>query len=85
MIYFVGTSPPLRKALWVAMTTIHFHIAKLVYLWGYFRIQGVPGNNLAPIHNCLWGARYVKLDPGVVSLRPKSVYLVCLFRFSSYL
>ena len=28
----------------------------------FFRIQGIPGNNLAPIKNLSWGARLVKLD-----------------------
>ena len=45
------------------------------FIYGdFFRIQGVPGNNLAPIQNCPWGARYVKLDPEVDGLRLKSVY-----------
>ena len=28
MIDFVGTSPSLRKALWVAMATVYFHFAQ---------------------------------------------------------
>ena len=30
----------------------------------FFRIQGVPGNNLASMKNCPGGARWVKLDTG---------------------
>ena len=48
---------------------------KAVYLWAFFWIQGVPGNNWAPSQNCTWGARLVRLDPGVVGMRSKSVYL----------
>ena len=45
----------------------------------FFRIQGVPGNNIAPIQNCPFGARYVKLDPGVAGLRLNQfIYDVCL-------
>ena len=69
------------------MATIHFHIAQTSLSMGiFFRIQGVPGNNLAPIQNCPCGAGYVKLDPAVDGLRPKSVYLLCFFlSFSPYL
>ena len=31
----------------------------------FFRIQGVPGNNLASMKNCPGFARWVKLDTGV--------------------
>ena len=48
------------------------------FIYGDICIQGVPGDNLAPIQNCPWGARWVKLDPGVVDLKAKSVYDVCL-------
>ena len=76
MIDFVGTCPSLRKALWVAMATMHFHVAQKRFIYGhFFLIQGVPGNNWAPSKNCTWGARLVRLDPGVVGLRSKSVYL----------
>ena len=75
MIDFVGTSPTLRKALWVAMATMHFHVAQSGLFMGIFWIQGVPGNNWAPSQNCTWGARLVRLDPWVVGLRSKSVYL----------
>ena len=47
---FVGTSPLLRKVLWVAMATIRFHKDQTGLFKGiFFHIQGVPGNNLAPI------------------------------------
>ena len=79
MIDFVGTSPSLKKTLWVTMTPMHFHIAQTDLFMRIFlsRNNGVPGDILAPIQNCPWGARYVKLDPGVVGLTPKSVHDVC--------
>ena len=51
MIDFVDASPFLRIALRVAMATMHVHIlAQTGLFWGtFFRIKGVPGNNLAPI------------------------------------
>ena len=53
MIDFVGTSPFLRIALWVAMETMHFHIAPKNLYWGtIFRIAVVPMNNMALIRNC---------------------------------
>ena len=54
MIDFVDPPPFLRIALQVAMATMHFHIAQTCLFMGYFffRIQGFPGNNLAPIQNC---------------------------------
>ena len=58
MIDFVDTPPFLRTALQVAMATMHFHIAKTgLFMQNFFRIQGVPGNNLATIQNCPWDAR----------------------------
>ena len=57
MIDFVDTSPLLRIALQVAMATMHFHIAQTGLFMGiFFRIKAVPGNNLAHIQNCHWGA-----------------------------
>ena len=45
--------PPLSNSLWVAMETMHFHIAHTNFLrTTSFRIQGVPINNLAPMKNC---------------------------------
>ena len=80
MIDFVDTPSFLKKALQVAMATMHFHIAQTgLFMGKYFRIQGVPGNNLVSIQNCPWGARYVKLDPEVDGLRPILVYLLCFF------
>ena len=53
MIDFVGTPPFLRMALRVAMVTMHFHIARTgLFLGTFFSIQGVPGNNLAPMKDC---------------------------------
>ena len=58
LFYFVGRSLSLRKALWVAMATMHFHIAQTgLFMSFFFCIQGVPQNSLTPIKNCPWGAR----------------------------
>ena len=40
---FVGTSSPLRKALWVAMASMHFHIAKIGLFKGCFAFRGSQG------------------------------------------
>ena len=54
MIDFVDTPPFLRIALRVAMATMHFHIAQtnLFLEEQFFYIQGIPGNNVAPMKNC---------------------------------
>ena len=59
MIVFVDTPPFLRIALQVTIASMHFHIAQTGLFMGNFcfRIQGVLGNNFAPIQNCPWGAR----------------------------
>ena len=56
MSTFVGISP-FSNPLWVAMETMHFHIAqaKLFLKTPSFRIQGVPINNLAYMKNCPGG------------------------------
>ena len=52
MIAFVCTPPSIRITLWVAMVTMHFHKAQIsLYFETCFRVQGVPGNNLAPMKN----------------------------------
>ena len=58
MSTFVGI-PPFSNPLWVAMETMHFHIAhtRIVLRTPSFRIQGVPINNLAPMKNCSGSAR----------------------------
>ena len=50
---FVGI-PTFSNPLWVAMETMHFHIAqtKIDLRTPSFCIQGVPMNNLAPMKNC---------------------------------
>ena len=49
---FVGI-PPFSNPLWVAIKTMHFHIAHTdLFRTPSFRIQGVPMNNLAPMKNC---------------------------------
>ena len=61
MIDFVYTPPFLRIALQVAMATMHFHIAQPgFFMKKFFRIQWVPGKNVAPIQNYPWGARSIK-------------------------
>ena len=59
MSTFVGTPPFLRNALWVAMETMHFHIAhtKRILRTTLFRIQEVPMNNLATMRNCPGGVQ----------------------------
>ena len=61
MIDFVGAPPFLRIALRVAMVTMHFHILAqtglFFFLNIFFRIKGIPGNNLAPMIIVLGGAR----------------------------
>ena len=65
MSTFEGIAP-FSNPLWVAMETMHFHIAHTIFLRTYsFRTQGVQMNNLAPMKNCPWGARLPKLDAGV--------------------
>ena len=55
MIEFVCTAPTsVRIAIWVAMVTMHFHIAQMGLLRTFFfRIQGVQGNNLASMKDFL--------------------------------
>ena len=36
MSNFVGTPPFLRNALWVAMETMHFHIAQTIFFFFFF-------------------------------------------------
>ena len=60
MIDFVGAPPFLRITLRVAMANMHFHIlAQTGLFFGniFFRIKGVPDNNLAPIKNFPWGCK----------------------------
>ena len=59
MVDFVDAPPFLRIVLWVAMETMHFHIAKLSFRqMFFFRIQGGPNENLAPMRTCPgdWGS-----------------------------
>ena len=50
MIGFVGTNPFLRITFWVAMETMHLHIARMFFLTAKaFCIHEVPMNNLASI------------------------------------
>ena len=53
MIDFVGTPPFLRIPLRVAMVKHAFlHSPNRFILGDFFRIQGTPGNNLAPMKKC---------------------------------
>ena len=51
---FVVTPPFLRIALWVAMETMHLHIAAISFFLEVklFCIQRVKQNKLAPMKNC---------------------------------
>ena len=51
MSTFVGIAP-FSYSLWVAIDTMHFHIAYNIFRTTSFGIQGVPMNNLAPMKNC---------------------------------
>ena len=49
---------PFSNPLWVAMETLHFHIAHTNFFkTPSFCILGVPINNLAPKKKCPGGAR----------------------------
>ena len=63
MIEFICIPYLLELRNWVAMVTMHFHIAQMSLCLGtLFLIQGGPGNNLASMKNCHGGAKQVKLD-----------------------
>ena len=66
MSTFVGI-PPFSNLLWVAMKTMHFHIAhtKKCLRTPSFRIQEVPMNNLVPMKKCPGGARYRGIPNGL--------------------
>ena len=65
MSNFVG-KPPFSNPLWVAIETMHIHIAHTKnILRTSFRILGVPMNNLAPMKIVLGGCKVPKLDAGV--------------------
>ena len=64
---FVVTPPFLRIALWVAMETMHLHIAGISFflrLKFYLHSAG-PKEKIGTYENLSWGARFVKLDAGV--------------------
>ena len=59
-------TPSIRITLWFAMVTMHFHKAQMCLYFGtFFRVQGVPGNNLAPMKNCPGVQGRSNLIPGV--------------------
>ena len=55
---FVGTTPFLKIALWVAMETMHFHIAGIsIFLETFSRIQGGPTEQFGTNEKLSWGGR----------------------------
>ena len=67
MIEFVWTAPTptsVKIAIWVAMVTMHFHIA--YFLGGpFFSYSGGPREQFGINEKLSWVARSVKLDTGV--------------------
>ena len=60
--------PPFSNPLWVAMKTIHFHLAHTKsFRTPLFRIQGVPINKLAPMKNCSGVQGNLNWMPGYIS------------------
>ena len=58
MIDFVDTSPFLRIALQVAMTTMHFHIAQTgLFMGTLISHSGVPREQFGTSLKFPWGAR----------------------------
>ena len=75
MIDFVDTSPFLRIALLVAMATMHSHKAQTgLFMRKFFSHSGGPRDQFCTSSKLSLGARYIKLDPEVDGLRPKSIY-----------
>ena len=80
MSNFLGR-PPFSNSLWVAIETMHFHIAQTeVFGTPSFRIQGVPMNNLSPMQNCPSGLQgNLNWMPGYMCdqqrLRPACAYM----------
>ena len=63
---FVVTPPFLRIALWVAMDTMHLHIAGISFFlrlnfFAFSRSQKINWHQ----YTLSWGARLIKLDAGV--------------------
>ena len=53
MIDFVGTTPFLRVAEWVALEIMHFHTTHNKFIFRtIFRMKGAPINNLSTTRNC---------------------------------
>ena len=68
MIEFVCTAPhtSIRIAIWVAMVTMHFHIAQMnLFLRTFFSYSGGPREQFGINEKNSGGARWVKLDTGV--------------------
>ena len=47
---------------------MHFHIAHTIFLTTWFRIQGVPMDNLAPLHH-FYHSGYLSTGISVLELR----------------
>ena len=60
MSTFVGI-PPFSNPLWVAMETMHFHIAQTIFFQDTFVLHpGVQMNHLAPMKS--WGGEHGNLN-----------------------
>ena len=70
-----GTSPSLRKGLWVAMVTMHFYTAQTGLFMAFFSPSGCPREQFCTNSKLSVGCKVGQIRPGVVGLRPKSVYL----------
>ena len=57
------------------MATMHFYIAQTDLFMG----------NLKPFQYCPWGARWVKLNPGIVGLRVMSVIIMFVYVFTLFI
>ena len=79
MTEFLGTRPYLRSALWVAMETMHFHIAQTNIFWGtkYFCKGGgvgAPNEHYGTHKKLSWGKG---CKVGQISSRVNTIYTVC--------
>ena len=57
MIDFVGTSPFLRIAFWLAMQTIFSHSPNKFFYDKMLRKFGVPMKDMVPMRNCPVGCK----------------------------
>ena len=86
-IEFVGLPAFPRIIFWVAIETMHFHMAhtKIVLRTTLFGIQGVPMSNLVPMKNCPGGARYsTAIYFQIDFIRNLNVFLIIFLCFHKY-